>query len=91
MHIAILFILTCYVFFLFSLDSGMYSSEKQGNCLRYFALQSVCSDAMRKAFDNLSGTFAGKISKFKQHCSKNVKKWGQLIKCNYCILCNYNL
>lgn len=52
------------------LDSKRFSTETQGNYLRYVALLSVCGDALRKAFDNLPDTFEEKLNKFKRHCHR---------------------
>lgn len=49
---------------LFVLDSGKFSTSKQGNCLRLFELQSVSADAMRVVFNKLAQTLEEKIKIF---------------------------
>lgn len=53
------------------LDSGKYTTNKQGNCLRLFALQAVSADAMRKVFDN-PNDFEDKKTRLKQYCESNL-------------------
>lgn len=65
-----------YIFLL--IDSGMFSTSKQGNRLRLFELQSVSADAMRIVFDSMPGSFANKI---KTYCnlSPNSKRTKDLL------------
>lgn len=58
------------VLYSLNLDTGMFSTETQGNYFRYITLLSLCADALRKAFDNLPDTFEEKINKFKRHCHR---------------------
>lgn len=56
------------------LDCGKYSTEQEGNCLRFFALQTVSANAMRIAFDNMQPIqFEDKMKDFKQNCKSNSK------------------
>lgn len=52
-------------------DSGKYTTNKQGNCLRLFSLQAVSADAMRKVFDN-PDDFEEKKTRLKQYCKSNL-------------------
>lgn len=64
------------VFYLspFISDCGEYSTEQEGNCLRFFALQTVSTNAMRIAFDKMMpAKFEDKIKEFKRHCKKHQK------------------
>lgn len=65
-----------YIFLL--IDSGTFSTSKQGNRLRLFELQSVSADAMRIVFDSMPRSFANKI---KEYCKllRNFKKKNDLL------------
>lgn len=65
-----------YIFLL--IDSGTFSTSKQGNRLRLFELQSVSADAMRIVFDSMPRSFANKI---KEYCKSlgNFKKKNDLL------------
>lgn len=65
-----------YIFFL--IDSGTFSTSKQGNRLRLFELQSVSADAMRIVFDKMPGSFANKIKKY-CNLSPNSKRTNDLL------------
>lgn len=65
-----------YIFLL--IDSGTFSTSKQGNRLRLFELQSVSADAMRIVFDSMPDSFANKI---KEYCNlfPNSKRTNDLL------------
>lgn len=63
------------VYLHFLSDSGNFSTKKQGNCLRFFALQTASAGALRTVFDNIADTFENKKTKFVKHCeSENMRK-----------------
>lgn len=57
-----------------NLDSSKFATEEEGNCLRFFAFQSVCRDAMKRVFDNAPGTFQTKWNAFLQWYNLNKGK-----------------
>lgn len=60
--------------FMFILDSKRFASEKEGNCLRFFALQSVSTDAIRRVLDNVQGNFNNKWQAYIKWCNSNKGK-----------------
>lgn len=55
-------------------NCGEYSTEQEGNCLRFFALQTVSTNAMRIAFDMMMpAKCEEKIKEFKRYCKKHPK------------------
>lgn len=56
--------ITLIKYFCLFIDSKMFSTSKQGNCLRFFELQSVSANAMRIFFDKMPDTFQEKIDKY---------------------------
>lgn len=63
-----------FCFFFLLIDSGMFSTSKQGNCLRFFELQSVSAAVMRTVLDKMPGSFQGKIKQYRESCRKSEKK-----------------
>lgn len=55
------------------LDSGDYSTEKEANLLRFFALQTVSANALRNYMNNQDGTFEEKIKIYCQSVSHESK------------------
>lgn len=49
-------------------ESGKFTTEKEGNCLRFFALQAVSLDALRIALNNRPGSFQTKWERFTNYC-----------------------
>lgn len=74
-----LFELTYKLYFL--LDSGRFSTEKEANGLRFFALLTVGADAVRTAFDGIYPSFENKLNNFIQQCSSKTK-FKDAISCN---------
>lgn len=65
------------------LESGKFTTEKEGNCLRFFALQSVSLDALRIALDNMSESFQTKWQRFANYCKMKEK---ELLTSEFCKL-----
>lgn len=55
-------------------ESKMFATEKEGNCLRYFALQDVSREAMRKALDSMPDKFETIWKRFMKYCNDNNRK-----------------
>lgn len=56
-------------------DSGMFSTSKQGNCLRFFELQSVSAEAMRIVLDKrMPDSFNDKIKQYRKLSEVRSKK-----------------
>lgn len=65
-------------------DSGKFATEREGNCLRFFALQAISRDAMEKALDSMPGTFQSKLQTYVNMCiskKRNTSKIKLLILC----------
>lgn len=54
-------------------DSGDFSTEKEANLLRFFALQTVSANALRNYMNNQDGTFEEKIKIYCQSVSHESK------------------
>ena len=51
------------------LDYDDFSTEKEGNCLRFFALQSVSKEALMRKINAVPGTFHSKWRTFVTFCN----------------------
>lgn len=56
--------MTLIIYICLLIDSGTFSTSKQGNCLRLFELQSVSADAMRIVLDKMPKSFSDKIEQY---------------------------
>lgn len=56
------------------LESEKFTTEKEGHCLRFFALQSVSLDALGIALDNMSESFQTKWQRFANYCKMKQKE-----------------
>lgn len=65
------------------LESEKFTTEKEGHCLRFFALQSVSLDALGKALDNMSESFQTKWQRFANYCKMKQK---ELLTSEFCKL-----
>lgn len=81
------------IFSLFLLDSGEFSTSRQGNVIRLYALQAVSAKVMRKVINNLSNTFRENIEEVKKRCESNARHtWAkEFLSSNYVIYCIYEL
>lgn len=74
-------------FCLFLLDSGEFSTTRQGNIIRLYALQAVSAKAMRKVINNPPNAFhknikdVKKLCKSKKNCDKTWAK--EFLSSNY--------
>lgn len=80
--------LNIHVYFcLFLLDSGEFSTPRQGNVIRLYALQAVSAKAMRKVINNPPNAFqknikdVKKLCKSKKNCDKTWAK--EFLSSNY--------
>lgn len=64
-------------------ESGKFTTEKEGNCLRFFALQSVSLDALRIALDNRPESFQTKWERFTNYCKMKKR---ELLTSEFCKL-----
>lgn len=67
-------------FFFWLIDSEMFSTSKQGNCLRFFELQSVSAAVMRTVFDKMPGSFEDKIKRYRDSRQKSEKEKDGLLR-----------
>lgn len=64
------------------LESEKFTTEKEGHCLRFFALQSVSLDALGIALD-MSESFQTKWQRFANYCKMKQK---ELLTSEFCKL-----
>lgn len=62
------------------LDSGDLPTEAEGNCLRFYLLQKVSTNAMRALLDKKSVTFAAIWNDYQKFCTQ---KKGKFLKGYY--------
>lgn len=70
-----LYVYKFYIMFFSILDSGNLPTEAEGNCLRFYLLQKVSTNAMRALLDKKSGTFAVIWNIYQKFCTQKKGKF----------------
>lgn len=79
--------MTLIKYFCLLIDSKMFSTSKQGNCLRFFELQSVSAEAMRIFLDKMMPySFEDKIKQYRRSRSQKSKKEKDFLSRIYAII-----
>lgn len=68
------------IFHVYFVDSGKYITESEGNCFRFFALQAVGKDAMRRTLDSMPENFEQIWDRFEKYCKQ---RKGKFLECMY--------